>query len=39
MSLLGISEVVRCHIDTDDRISGTSENCVVNIVPPIQGAN
>lgn len=39
MSLLGISEVVRCHIDTDDRISGTSENCVVNIIPPIQGAN
>jgi len=39
MSLLGISEVVRCHVDTDDRISGTSENCVVNIVPPIQGAN
>jgi hypothetical protein len=39
MSLLGIAEVVRCHIDTDDRISGESENCIVSINPPIHGAN
>lgn len=39
MSLLGIAEVCRVHIDTDDRISGTSENCTVTVNPPIHGAN
>ena len=40
MSLLGVEEVIRCHIDTNDRVNlaEDSANCTVSVAP-IQGAN